>query len=94
MDKVVERVVEVLREVYVDKIVQRRIEVLKEVPTICYVDRIVNREVPHLYFPLLCKYKNTCFTGTKVQMLTQKALVGARRSSGRACGGSSQRGSN
>jgi hypothetical protein len=54
VDKVVERVVEVLREVYVDKIVQRRIEVLKEVPTIRYVDRIVTREVPHFYFPLLC----------------------------------------
>jgi hypothetical protein len=46
--------VKVLREVYVDKIVQRRIEVLKEVPTIRYVDRIVTREVPHFYFPLLC----------------------------------------
>ena len=28
MDKVVDRVVEVLREVYIDKVVQRRIEVL------------------------------------------------------------------
>ena len=47
--------------------------------------------LPDVLFPLLYRYKSTCFTGTKVQTLTQKALVGARRPLSRSVptGGSS-----
>ena len=35
-----------MREVPYDKIVERRIEVIKEIPVVRYVDRVVTREIP------------------------------------------------
>ena len=35
-----------MREVPVDKIVERRVEVIKEIPVVRYVDRVVTKEVP------------------------------------------------